>query len=62
MPVEEQPRKGAGQGGGDVELADEVAELRQTVDRMATRQRALIHALARITGLASTEMERLTAD
>lgn len=62
MPVEPDPRNDAGEGGGDGDLADEVADLKQTVERMAARQRAVIHALARMSGLVSSEMERLVAD
>lgn len=61
MPAEHQPRNVAGPG-GDGDLAEEVEDLKQTVERMAVRQRALIHALARMSMSLSGEIERLGSD
>jgi hypothetical protein len=53
-PVEGGTRNDAGQGGA--------GDLAGRVERLETRQRALIRALARISGFTSSEMERLAAD
>ena len=66
MPGHEEARNDAGtaddEADGAQALAARLDELEQTVQRQTIRQRAVIHALARITGFASAEVERLAGD
>lgn len=61
MPEQGDTRKVAGTA-SDGDLAARLDEMERQLLRTQSRQRALIHALARMSMSFSGEMERLTAD